>query len=104
VNWVVLSRFNSIASQNTSQSIPIHTNTHGIEITERIEITEQGLSWNDSGCNPIETNKASIPFNPYGLKITEQALRDKGALEDGLFCELQIRSRLEGLESFFIQF
>jgi hypothetical protein len=31
VDWVVLSRFNSIASQNTSQSIPIHTNTHGIE-------------------------------------------------------------------------
>jgi hypothetical protein len=30
-----LSRFNSIASQNTSQSIPIHTNTHGIEITEQ---------------------------------------------------------------------
>jgi hypothetical protein len=35
VDWVVLSRFNSIASQNTSQSIPIHTNTHGIEITEQ---------------------------------------------------------------------
>jgi hypothetical protein len=30
-----LSRFNSIASQNTFQSIPIHTNTHGIEITEQ---------------------------------------------------------------------
>jgi hypothetical protein len=30
-----LSRFNSIASQNTSQSIPIHTNTYGIEITEQ---------------------------------------------------------------------
>jgi hypothetical protein len=35
VDWVVLSRFNSIASQNTSQSILIHTNTHGIEITEQ---------------------------------------------------------------------
>jgi hypothetical protein len=31
---VVLSRFKSIASQNISQSIPIHINPHGIEITE----------------------------------------------------------------------
>jgi hypothetical protein len=35
MDWVVLSRFNSIASQNTSQSITIHTNTYGIEITEQ---------------------------------------------------------------------
>jgi hypothetical protein len=38
VDWVVLIRFKSIASQNPSQSIPIHTNPYGIEITE------QGLS------------------------------------------------------------
>jgi hypothetical protein len=50
VYWVVLSRFNSIASQNTSQSIPIHTNTHGIEITE------QGLMYNES-----------VKFNTYWL-------------------------------------
>jgi hypothetical protein len=37
VNWVVLNRFKSIASQNSSQSISIHSNPH------RIGITEQGL-------------------------------------------------------------
>jgi hypothetical protein len=32
---VVLSRFKSIASQNSSQYIPIHSNPHGIRITEQ---------------------------------------------------------------------
>jgi hypothetical protein len=36
VNWVVLSWFKSIASQNTSQSIPIHSNPHGIGIIEQV--------------------------------------------------------------------
>jgi hypothetical protein len=33
--WVVLSRFKSITSQTTSQSHPIHSNTHVISITEQ---------------------------------------------------------------------
>jgi hypothetical protein len=33
--WVVLSRFKSITSQNTSQSHSIHSNTHVISITEQ---------------------------------------------------------------------
>jgi hypothetical protein len=33
--WVGLSRFKSITSQNSSQSHPIHTNTHVISITEQ---------------------------------------------------------------------
>jgi hypothetical protein len=37
---VGLSRFKSITSQNTSQSDPIHSNTHVISITE------QALKWN----------------------------------------------------------
>jgi hypothetical protein len=40
--WVGLSRFKSITSQNTSQSHPIHSNTHVISITD-----EQGLQEND---------------------------------------------------------
>jgi hypothetical protein len=39
VDWVGLSRIKSIASQNPSQSHPIHFNPHGISITE------QGLKW-----------------------------------------------------------
>jgi hypothetical protein len=35
---MVLSRFKSIASQNTSQSISIHFNSHGIRITEQVYI------------------------------------------------------------------
>jgi hypothetical protein len=35
VNWVVLSRFKSIASQNTSQAHPIHSNPQGMEINEQ---------------------------------------------------------------------
>jgi hypothetical protein len=35
VDWVVLNRFKSIASQNSFQSIPIHFNPHGIRITEQ---------------------------------------------------------------------
>jgi hypothetical protein len=35
VDWVGLSRFKSIKSQNTSQSRPIHFNPHGIKITEQ---------------------------------------------------------------------
>src|SRR5688572_23135179 len=37
--WVGLSRFKSITSQNSSQSHPIHSNTHVISITE------QALKW-----------------------------------------------------------
>jgi hypothetical protein len=37
--WMVLSRFKSITSQNSSQSHPIHSNTHVISITE------QALKW-----------------------------------------------------------
>jgi hypothetical protein len=40
---MVLSRFKSIESQNPTQSIPMHTNPHGIEITE------QGLTWKNRG-------------------------------------------------------
>jgi hypothetical protein len=39
VDWVGLSRFKSITSQNTSQYHPIHYNPYGIKITE------QDLSW-----------------------------------------------------------
>jgi hypothetical protein len=35
VDWVGLSRFKSITSQNTSQSHPIHSNPHVIKITEQ---------------------------------------------------------------------
>jgi hypothetical protein len=35
VDWVGLSRFKSITSQNTSQYHPIHSNPHGIKITEQ---------------------------------------------------------------------
>jgi hypothetical protein len=39
VDWVGLSRFKSITSQNTTQSHPIHSNPL------EIKITEQGLNW-----------------------------------------------------------
>jgi hypothetical protein len=35
VDWVVLSQFKSIVSQNPSQSFPIHSNPHVIGITEQ---------------------------------------------------------------------
>jgi hypothetical protein len=35
VDQVVLSRFKSIANQNSSQFIPIHFNPHGIGITKQ---------------------------------------------------------------------
>jgi hypothetical protein len=35
VDQMVLSLFKSIASQNTSQFIPTHSNTHGIRITKQ---------------------------------------------------------------------
>jgi hypothetical protein len=39
---MILSRFKFVASRNSSQSIPIHINPHGIEIIE------QGLKWFNS--------------------------------------------------------
>jgi hypothetical protein len=35
VDWVGLSRFKSIISQNTSQSHSIHPNPHGMSITKQ---------------------------------------------------------------------
>ena len=35
VDWMILSQFKSIISQNPSQSIPIHSNAHGIGITKQ---------------------------------------------------------------------
>jgi hypothetical protein len=35
VDWVVLSRFKSIVSQNPTQYISIPSNPHGMEITEQ---------------------------------------------------------------------
>jgi hypothetical protein len=34
IDWMLLSRFKSIASQNLPQSIPIHINPYEFEITE----------------------------------------------------------------------
>jgi hypothetical protein len=56
---VVLSRFESISSQNPSQSIPIHTNLHGIKITE------QGLrGWNleDAAGDSLRDIQGDIPW------------------------------------------
>jgi hypothetical protein len=49
VDLVVLNRFKSITSQNSSQSIPVHFNTHVIEITE------QDLKWEGA---PMATNQS----------------------------------------------
>jgi hypothetical protein len=57
VDWVVLSRFKSIVSQNPSQYIPIHSNPHGIGITE------QGLKWIGEENTP--NNSIQIRINIY---------------------------------------
>jgi hypothetical protein len=53
VDYVVLSR-KSIASQNSSQSIPIHSNPHGIGITE------QCLSWKWSHSSLLHLTQISF--------------------------------------------
>jgi hypothetical protein len=58
VDWVVLGRFKSIVSQNPFQIIPIHSNPHGIGITE------QGLNdlQNDSHAKGVFGSKVFLEF------------------------------------------
>jgi hypothetical protein len=63
--WV-LSRFKSTASQNSSQSIPIHSNPHGIGITE------QGLSWIWS--HPSLLHLTQISFLSCDTSVTQTSV------------------------------
>jgi hypothetical protein len=73
--WMVLSRFKSITSQNSSQSHPIHSNTHVISITEQ--------ALNVFGCGNVKArpNTTSVYLTRLWPDVSYTGASDEGYFE-----------------------